>query len=286
MKGSDRITTQERLRVVQKALDAYAEVNGHLPCPSSRALVPGGTTFGIEARDTLVRTNCMTDDAALIKVGSSFIGAVPTRTLGIPDTYASDAWNNKFTYVVSTYHVGSIGSYYNYDGTLQIQTGDRTGVNYPITTMRYDGNNANTKDPGPGATYVVISHGMDGKGAYPTNGSTVSIPCGNSANNDVENCDDANLVYYDSEYNDGNVPASYFDDYIVWVSNSLVRIPTLQGGAGTGCSGACELWCAPCDTTYPPTNSPAMPCRRTIVSTSPCKALCEYAYPTVNIPCP
>lgn len=282
IKGSDRTTTQERLLAIQKSLDAYVRVNGFYPCPSSRALVPTDSGFGVESRST---TTCTTSGTALVLTGASgaYIGGVPVRTLNLPDTYAADAWGNKITYAVSSLHIGSVGAAYTTDGPLIIRSGDRTGTNYAITTVREeDGSNAD----GASGVYVLISHGPDGKGAWPMNGTSVTTACGATSNNDVENCDDANVTFYDTQYNDGDQASTFFDDYVLWYSNLLDRTPSTLGGVGTGCTGNCELWCAICDTGYPPMQSPAMICKRSIVSTSPCKALCEYGYPTANVPCP
>lgn len=286
---SDRTATLSRLHAVQTALDAYAATNGYLPCPSSRARIPTDGDFGVEQRDPADTTQCLTDGTALRKVGifpSAYYGTVPTRTLGLPDHFASDAWSNKLLYVVSGQHVGAIGGYAYYDGALAIRSGVRSGTNYIVTTRRTDDDGDGSPDPGPAATYAVVSHGFDGKGAYAQNARTTGVPCGTSVSNDVENCDDDDLVLFDTAFNDGTNIALFFDDYIVWGSNALMRAPTPDGGPGTGCSGRCELWCAPCDTNYAPINPSHLICRRTITSTSPCRALCEYGYPAENIPCP
>lgn len=287
MKNSDKLVTQERLLIIKKALDNYAAQNGFLPCPAKRALAADDSAFGMEMRNS---TTCTTS-ADLVRVPASgtpftFIGAVPVRALGLSANFAGDAWGNKFTYVVSGQHVGDIDSYATVDGPISVRYGDRTMTSYTITTARTDALGAYNV-PGPAATFVVISHGPDGKGAYPTNGITISTPCGSSNNNDVENCDDANMIYYDTAYNDGTDAAKFFDDYVVWSSNALNRIPTAGGGGGdggAGCSSGCEEWCAPC------TNTASYPtkyiCSRSIISSSPCRAYCIYAYPGNNVVCP
>lgn len=286
IKGTERSTTQERLLVIAKALDAYARVNGYLPCPANRALAPRTTGFATEARNGMVRTECVTSSGLVRTAGAPFayIGGVPARTLGLPDAYAGDAWNSKFTYAVSGDHVGVQGSYFTTDGPLAVRAGDRTGTNYLLTSQREsDGTNAS----GANAVYVVISHGPDRRGAFSMERTSVSIACGSTSKNDVENCDDANLTFYDSAYNDGGTESTFFDDYVVWGSNALDRIPTAMGGVGTGCpAGTCEMWCVTCDSNRPPLSTPNVICKRTITSTSPCKALCEYAYPTANVFCP
>ncbi len=287
LKGSDRITTQTRLTAIQRTLDAYARVHGHLPCPSSRANLTSAAGFGVEARKAN-RLECTTSGTALVRApatGSPFIyiGAVPVRTLGLPDHYASDAWGNKFTYGVSASHIGSLSSYVSVDGPISISTGNPSGTNYTITTQREsDGTNA----PGPSATYVVVSQGKDAGNAWPMNSATRVAACSATAA-DRGNCDDSDVTFWDNPFNDGDNAALHFDDYIVWGSNLLDRMPTVLGGVGIGCgTGPCERWCAPCDPNFPPTSLPYAVCTRTITSTSPCKMLCEYAYPSSNVSCP
>ena len=50
LEGSDRVTTQQRLAVIKKALDNYARLNGYLPCPARRDLTPSNASFGVESR--------------------------------------------------------------------------------------------------------------------------------------------------------------------------------------------------------------------------------------------
>jgi prepilin-type N-terminal cleavage/methylation domain-containing protein len=97
--AANRIQSQERLNTIKQALDSYARTYGYLPCPSSRAAVPSNITFGNEARPG--GTGCTASGPGIIQNGNVWIGAVPVRTLGLPDNYAGDAWGNKLTYAVS-----------------------------------------------------------------------------------------------------------------------------------------------------------------------------------------
>jgi prepilin-type N-terminal cleavage/methylation domain-containing protein len=288
IKGSDRLTTRERLSTIQKAIEVYAKTNGFLPCPADRALTPGNANYGKELRDNTTHVDCV-PAGGMVRAPSSgspfvYIGAVPVRNLGLPDVYAGDAWSNKFLYAVSAPHVGDMSSYITTDGVIVVQTGDRTGTHYPITTVRNNAAAGYNDTPGAAATYVVLSHGPDGKGSYPVNGTAVGTACGSSNNNDVENCDDGNVTFYDSPYNDGIQESTFFDDYIVWGTNALSRMPKADA-ASPGCgSGSCESWCVTCSNT--PVTSTNMICSRTITTTAPCQALCVYAYPANHVFCP
>ena len=211
MSGTDRVATQQRLIVIRQALDTFVAKNGYLPCPANRALVPTDTNFGVELRSG---TDCSPASPGMVKdgTGTVYIGALPTQTLGLPASYAADAWSNKLLYAVSATHIADASSYALKDGPITVRYGD-LATQYDITST---------------ATYVVVSHGPDGKGAYPLEGTAVGTACGaiTTGNNiDDENCDDSNAIFYDTEYNDGSMPDSFFDDYIIWGSNALYRKP-------------------------------------------------------------
>ena len=229
LEGSDRVTAQQRMEVIKKALDNYARLNGYLPCPSRRDTTPTSATFGVESRSGTACTVAgdIKNVPAAPGVPTIYIGGVPVRTLGLPDAYASDSWSNKLLYAVGMNHVGSPSSYANANGPITLRFGNRTGVNYTITTT-------NTGTPGPSATYVVVSHGPDGKGAYPHIGTAIAKACGTSDNNDVENCDQLDATFYDSEYNEGASSKTFFDDYIVWATNALERNPVTPAAGTTG----------------------------------------------------
>ena len=112
----------------------------------------------------------------------------------------------------------------------------------------------------------------DGRGAFPFNGTAIPAtklctgvgantsppPCTDSGTTsciDIENCDNTDDEFFDTDYNDGTQATQYFDDYIVWGSNAVFRAPanpTLYTGAISNCpTGGCEAWCAACTTHYP-----------------------------------
>lgn len=307
VKAAERTTTMERMATLQRALEDYVAANGYLPCPYDLTRPrSGGGSFGVELRDGS-GTGC-----ALTLAAHVYTGGVPVRTLGLPDSYAADAWGNKFTYAVSADHVGSALAYLRNDASsITVMMGDRTGTTYPITqtTARTSDNTDPILSDGRAATYVLVSHGPDGRGAYPLDGTSISIACGSGNQNDVANCN-GDGEFYDTEYNDGENEALYFDDYVVWGSNALARpenrdIDTINNGftagsvaAGTalqdGCpAGTCEAWCAPCAPVSDPiatwpapsleiatlddgTNGAKL-CRKIITSTNPCTATCLWS---------
>jgi len=278
LRGSERMETQKRLGVIQKALDFYAEKNGYLPCPANPALLPSDANFGFESRSGTAGAGCVVTGGITL-ANNVYTGMLPFRNLGLSDLYAGDAWNNKILYAVSNQHMGtSFNNYYANTGTIQIRQGTRAGTNYLITT-RQDGN------AGAAASYVALSHGRNGAGAYPVNSTTIATACPVDTSIEVENCNRDDLFFV-SDYNEGNIVTTRFDDMLVWGSNAMVRNPTAT--LTNGCpANVCEPWCAPCATfgTSTPPGAATRICTKIITSNQPsCQALCIW--PSSTSPCP
>lgn len=197
---------------------------------------------------------------------------------------------------------GYAGSYYvKATGSTFLLTTDAALTTNLAYNAADTGGTLTWQSPGAGASYVVVSHGPDGKGAFPTEGSAVATACdltpaaGEAIDN--ENCDDTNAVFYDAAYNDGSIATEFFDDYIVWGSNALQRAAVndalyTNGTTSTCPTDVCEAWCAACTTNYPgavatvpPTatlNATTIPaaitlCRKVVVSNaSTCTANCFW----------
>lgn len=377
LKAADRISTQEKLNVIKLALDSHAKTYGYLPCPAKRDITTSDSHFGLESRYdgatawTLGATNtqCAYTGTPVGFTGISsssgvLFGAVPVRSLGLPDSYAGDAWGNKYTYAVTTNLTADPHSWGTQAGQISLSYGDSSGTNHlmsvtrssitytnansggnasiggftlpantlvhlkPTTSGGYSGSywvktNANptllTTD-GPGTTtylayngtdtggtveyqdtstgtssaYIVVSHGPNGMGAYPMNGTAVVKTC-TSGTTDYENCR-GSAAFYESDYNDDVGSTAFFDDYLVWGSNDGARkavSDSLYTSTSTkNCpTGVCEAWCAVCDKNYPGAETAVPPtttlsdatvarvlCRKVITSNSTdCKAACFWS---------
>lgn len=419
LRAADRISTQEKLNTIKIALDSFGKTYGYLPCPAPLAKVPTDTTAPVFGGEYLSATNPRTCNtgSGIETTGTVIKGGVPVRTLGLPDSYAADAWDGKLTYAVTTAlttapaaPVGTPPNYFTAPGAIIVKSGTIAG-GYISPAMRFtrtyatgggvslsagagtrltlspdignivvgttvyvkgsvyngvykvaatsgatiDLNDAsgmmayNATDTGGtidwlatpststgDAAYIVISHGPDGRGAYPMN--TTSIPANKVCNNsttansspapctdstastciDIQNCKTGvapaanpfDNIFFDSTYNDGTTAAEYFDDYVVWGSNALLRNPPIPryyfnaGSVTTTCpAGVCESWCATCKSNYPTTiignvdsSSPpaaitANPvlCKKVITSkASTCEASCFWGGTTAAgyQPCP
>lgn len=284
LEGSNRLSTLERLQLVKQSLEAYAERNGYLPCPAPTAVTPTSATYGMESRNAVAGSGCVAGSGVVLDAGSSSVwyGAIPFRTLGLDDGFGGDAWGNKLTYAVSASHIGNsvtgINAYAGTTGTIAIRNGTRATYT-TLTTLP-------TGAPGAAATFAVISHGRNLRGATRVNSTAASVACGADATQiDVENCDNGNAILFDSDFNPGTQAATQFDDFIVWGTNALARNPVIA--LPNACpTGVCESWCATCQTSgrSSPPGTPTRVCAKFIVSTTPCEATCVW--PTATLPCP
>jgi hypothetical protein len=113
-----------------------------------------------------------------------------------------DPWNNRITYAVIKDLAKNSSSYSTYTTTSTdvIRINDASGNRV---------NRTNQSLLESIVSWVVVSHGKDGRGAYNYNGALKTC----SAGLDQENCDDDN-IFIDTAYNP--LSANAFDDYIRW----------------------------------------------------------------------
>ena len=302
LRAADKYAVQERLTIIKKALNQFAQMNGYLPCPADRQLAPSSGNFGIEARNaaaayTVPASTCAYSGSAsavagVARAGSGsyvFIGMVPVRTLGLPDSYASDPWADKITYAVSGDMIAQPGSYNKplAAGSLIVRYGDTT--TYQVASRAPAGSGT----PGTGyAAFILISHGPSGVGAYATDGSSAIGTCGTTTI-DSENCNDDN-IFIDAKYNEGTQSAQFSDDYVVWDTNLKgITAPSTNyysnagsGGGPIGCSNVtsttpfCQEWCAPCTTNLPASpasfTNPVLCSKVVNATSSSCQATCVW----------
>lgn len=347
--AADRVTTRERLDTIKLALDSFGKTYGYLPCPAPRNVTPRDAGFGVAAPTCNVAgAGFEVDTGTPVTIA---IGAVPVRTLGLPDTYAGDAWGDKMSYAVTIVLTTDPTAYATQDGAIDVRYGVRSSNVTRTTksvrdsyttastvalgtktkldglsstsdfclgcTVQVSGNsniykgpftistkgptsitintsfngsesgNVELRETGPGAAYIVISHGADGRGAYPMSGTSVPpkklcnnsatadtspAPCTDSTSDrciDIENCqtgiatEKLDTIFFDTTYNDGTVTTYYFDDYVVWGENARYRAPVytnLYTSTSNQCpTNVCEPWCAACGHSYPGNSSTVPP---------------------------
>jgi len=174
-------TTNSSIAQVQNALDTYYTQNGLFPCPAPRTAPIDTVNFG----KAIPICNTATDGIAYVPgrivkgvQGNVSIGAVPVRTLGLPDSAAIDGWGHLLTYGITQAYTTTIPTTMTdlFHGAIYVTDSNNDKINNPATAY-------------PGiAVYVIAAANPDGSGAYGLNG-TLLAPCPESgiASN---NCND------------------------------------------------------------------------------------------------
>ena len=190
--------TQERLDVIDSALNLFQLKYKRYPCPALPADPPTSATYGQEVTGGCV-TAC---PAGLTCSNNAVIGAVPFKTLQINEEIAYDSWDGKIAYAVDKNNTESSGSNL---GSIPIQ--DINGNEITFSPVLGD------------AIFVLVSHGTDGKGAY-SKSATLVQACG-AVGKDVENCN-GDDVFVDSRLRLGDIAANYYDDLVRWETQKNV----------------------------------------------------------------
>lgn len=204
-----RLQTSTQLKEIAKALSSFQRTQHRLPCVAPQNLALGGsiaTTHSTLGAQTLragqelpgCNAGTTTNMAGTMRIDTGGgiyvrIGALPTMTLGLPDTMAEDAWKNRIIYAVRE-TLTNAPTFSSVPGNITVQ---RNGAN--VLTN---------------AAYVLVSTGEDGKGAYSSQSGAARATCASSAGVDQENCDaDAIFAINDTVLTQG---AAYFDDIIAY----------------------------------------------------------------------
>lgn len=191
-KKSQIRTTEYRIATISEALERYLSINDRYPCPANRTATPDDADFGRTGNTN----NCQNAATGVVDVGTVKIGAVPTRTLNLPDEHAADAWGRKFTYAV-TELLATSGSYTPNGGTITVN----------------DLNGNPTINPAGSAHYIITSHGATGMGGFVFNGTTQYTTCSATFGRDEENCDN-NATFISSLVTSEATGVNFYDDYL------------------------------------------------------------------------
>ncbi len=204
--------TDSKISNIQKALGAFYAQNGRYPCPAPlTAPIDGTTPTGAKAYGVEVNPICSTGGAGTERAAGRdgrFVrtGAVPTRTLGISDSYMSDGYNQRFVYSVTEAYAMQGTPAPSDSGAITI----RDGANNVATSV--EGNVA----------YLVYSAGGDINGAYDINGNRMQA-CNASARNG-QNCDyNTNAIFMNTlQKSRSTTVANQFSHTIAYAPNKDV----------------------------------------------------------------
>ncbi|HTH95419.1 MAG TPA: type II secretion system protein [Rhodocyclaceae bacterium] len=224
-----RRNTQQALNTAREALFGYAIQHGRLPCPARMDIPTGATGAGIEAT---IRGSgdcaCTSSSAASSHGisgnsggcnGNTVFGVLPWVTLGLDET---DAWNNRYSYLVTAYYARTSGIQSNFDcDTVSPEpppnnaafalcskglglVRDSSSLNWsPLTTANE-------------APAIVVSHGNNGLGAYGPNGLLLTGAGGDELANS-----DGDAIF---------ISNTKIDDLLVWISRPVLMNRMIAAG--------------------------------------------------------
>ncbi|MFO1243089.1 MAG: type II secretion system protein [Rickettsiales bacterium] len=214
--------TQDETKRIRDAIKHYFDKNGYIPCAARRDLPPENASFGLSTNCNAAAPSGTTDVTPGGGAGTDAvrIGMLPVRTLGLPEKYAFDQWDTRYTYATVK--------------KLSIDSSTFKGFTTALTTGIIRVNTAAGVQMTPSSastytSYILISHGPDKRGAYSRAGTLINA-CG-STELDTENCD-GDEVFIDAPVNDTVKGANYYYDLIDWDSNIVAppAVTSYNGG--------------------------------------------------------
>ncbi|MFN7039198.1 MAG: type II secretion system protein [Alphaproteobacteria bacterium] len=191
--------TIERMERIEKEIANFADKNLYLPCPSQGDTLETDVKFGNNSTITYNNTNNTSGSNCNLvnqsNATTNFVGMVPVRTLNLPDYYAYDGWDRKFSYSIAT-GMGSASDIASGDYKGDIRIIDLQGINKTQINHRLPNNY--------GAAYVLFSFGQNGLGAWRKNSNSApTLPANNTR--EYENADyltsNANRTFIQNDRN-------------------------------------------------------------------------------------
>ncbi|NCC21124.1 MAG: VWA domain-containing protein [Alphaproteobacteria bacterium] len=171
-----RQKTESGLLEIQERLAWFLTENGRYPCPASLRAGLDTPEFGAETDCGPTSTLAAGTFEAAGRDGLPVrTGAVPVRTLGLPDEMIADGYKHRYVYAVTR-------DYAYTDATTTIPSGEFGD----ISVQDPAGNHA-TSAPG-NLVQTVFSVGWDTNGAYHLNGGDPISPCDTDIALSGENC--------------------------------------------------------------------------------------------------
>jgi prepilin-type N-terminal cleavage/methylation domain-containing protein len=190
IESAKRTQTNNKLDTIEKALLAFRGVNNRLPCPADATVLPAdaNNVYGVEGDSaTSCQSTSVYDGTSGVRTTTAspgpsanykdaatnvVEGAVPVKTLNLPEDFMYDGWGHKFAYAVN-YKLTAISAMLNesISDQAKIVVQDATGASR--TNHLYSSTPSNLYTPDE-AVYALVSYGMDGHGGYRRDGGRES----------------------------------------------------------------------------------------------------------------
>jgi len=163
------INNNKKLERVEESMRSFMAFKGRRPCPADGQYAVNTANFGIEAATPGTCTGGTPAASMGPDVGTGFIvgGIIPTKTLGLDDSYAFDDYGRRFTYVVDKRATGA-SSCTSLEGISLTSLTPKGMGGIQIENANNGGAIIDN------VMYAYISHGPTGYGAFPAQGSTVA----------------------------------------------------------------------------------------------------------------
>ncbi|MEI6730414.1 MAG: hypothetical protein WCL30_04075, partial [Pseudomonadota bacterium] len=208
---------------------------GRLPCPGDLTLAENTANFGIEAANkgsctggtpaaNFVNSAADPDNADpnydAVTLNKVVAGAVPTKTLMLPDKYAYDSWGRKIFYSVDIRATGNSAflTYNSSNSVIGAIAVKNTASDTLASALTYK------------AIYALISTGKNGHGGYVRNfgATSVRFNYGSSDADEQKNChcnSSAAATAFDRIFVQQN-KTNTFDDIVRYKTRMQIISPT------------------------------------------------------------
>ncbi len=198
--------TNDRIKVINRALGEFVRVNKRLPCPASiKAIKITDATYGVEG--TAAGTcNAGTGVYLSTVTGANKMvyGMIPVKSLGLSNDYGEDGFGSKFAYIIDkTYTTGATFS--TSSGSILIQK-------YINGAYVSDSNNA---------IFAIISYGPNKSSSFNANSSSPNIFTSDADerfNGPTTLNDDAKTADFSQTLVNSSERSTTFDDIVFYKS--------------------------------------------------------------------
>jgi hypothetical protein len=212
--------TQKRLDVIEAALTAYALNIGYIntgtysiPCPAALNIAQGAAGFGLSAHGC---SDCSdgyvdgSDSGIFCTDGTKVLrGAIPVRTLSLPDEMAHDGFGQLFSYVI--------------DANMTIEFTQMSPSNLNVTATNLDYPTITPYDLSSQIPVaLIISHGPGWGGSYGAGGTAVACPI---IEYNGENCDNDEVYFHDRWRQPYDGKYSNISRLLLYPPNNMVDAP-------------------------------------------------------------
>jgi prepilin-type N-terminal cleavage/methylation domain-containing protein len=218
-------TTQASLETAQQALLGFALMKQRLPCPDI------GNT-GVEGTYDALTNTCPISPATFSDTADASWGHLPWATLGVS---GADAWGNRLRYAVSTPLANTTTT--SFRATVVSPSSNLTIRCTTVAGVDIPGCGSSAVMPASNATFVVYSHGKNGKGAFLM--GSLAASAAPTSNDELQNLPDSSApgstavsrrTFVSRARTDETSTAGEFDDLVAWMPAPVLAAKLLAAG--------------------------------------------------------